>query len=87
MWKATLRSSPSPRRTRGEFLEQVAAGVDEELFGLAGRGGEHEGIVVADLLIPAVASGDAEDGRHVAAHFPFGGGDRRREVRVGHELT
>ena len=32
---------------------------------------EHEGVVVADLLVPTEAGGDAEDGGHVAAHLPF----------------
>ena len=70
----------------GEFLEQEAAGVDEELRRGAGGHGEHERVVVADLLVPAEARRDAEDGGHVAAHLPFEGlqAGRGGGVKVGH---
>ena len=58
----------------GQLLEQQAARVDQELLGLAGHSWQHERVVVADLLVPAMAGGDAEHGSHVAAHLPLGGG-------------
>ena len=54
---------------RFQFLEQIAARIDQEArLSLIGQ---HQAIVIADMLIPAEPGANAKHGGHVAAEFPF----------------
>ena len=58
--------------TGGELLEQQAARVDQEQRRVvAGTLRQDQGIVIADLLVPAEPRGDAEHRGHVAAEAPL----------------
>ena len=53
---------------RGDLLKQQAARVDQEKLVLAG---EHQTVVIADLLVHAEPRVDAKRRRQIAAHLPF----------------
>ena len=52
-----------------QFLKQIATRVDQEArLSLIGQ---HQAIVVADMLIPTESRTNAKHRRHIAAQFPF----------------
>ena len=52
-----------------QFLEQVTSRIDQEAR--LSFVGQHQAIVIADMLIPAEPGANAKHGGHVAAEFPF----------------
>jgi hypothetical protein len=57
---------------RGDFIEQQAEGVDQEMLLIARHSGRKVGV---DVIGPAQLRGQAIGSRELDAHFPFLGRD------------